>query len=172
MPDVFTKAKRSEVMSRIRSRGNKDTELRLMAVFRARGITGWRRQVSIRFQVSGSKLQVSTGRKRVKNLKPVTWNMKAQTKSVRPDFVFRRERLVVFVNGCFWHGCVEHYRRPRTNRKFWDAKIARNIERDAAVTKALRRADWRVLNLWEHELAKKRERRLLARLRRWIGFGD
>jgi len=181
MPDVFTKAKRSAVMSRIRSRGNKDTELRLMAVFRAQGITGWRRQASIRFQVwlrpsrkigSGSKLQDSSGRKRVKNLKPVTWNMKPQAKSVRPDFVFRRERLAVFVNGCFWHGCAEHYRRPKGNRRFWDAKIARNIERDAAVTKALRKTGWRVLHLWEHELTKKREPRLLARLRRWIGFGD
>ncbi|MBL9180014.1 MAG: very short patch repair endonuclease [Verrucomicrobiaceae bacterium] len=171
MPDVFTKAKRSEVMSRIRACGNKDTELRLMTVFREQGTTGWRRQVPIRFQVTGSKLQVPARRKRAKNLKPETLNSK-QTKSVRPDFVFRRERLAVFVHGCFWHGCAEHYRRPKANRKFWDAKIARNMERDAAVTKALRKAGWRVLCLWEHELAKKRERRLLARLRRWIVFGD
>ncbi len=148
MPDVFSKAKRSEVMSRIRSHGNKDTELRLMAVFRANGITGWRRQVVVTAKAST-----------VQEVKKVR---------VRPDFVFRRERVAVFVDGCFWHGCAEHYRRPKGNRKFWDAKITRNMERDAAVTKALRKAGWRVLHLWEHELAKKRERRLLARLRRWL----
>lgn len=170
MPDVFTKAKRSEVMSRIRSRGNQATELRLMAVFREQGITGWRRQVAIRFQVSGSKFQDKSrkAKKRATNLKPETLNLKPQTKSVRPDFVFRRERLVVFVHGCFWHGCAEHCRRPKSNRKFWGAKITRNIERDAVVTKALRKTGWRVLSLWEHELTKKREARLLARLRRWI----
>jgi DNA mismatch endonuclease (patch repair protein) len=51
MSDVFTKAKRSEVMSRVRSRGNKDTELVLARLMRAEGITGWRRQVAVRFQV-------------------------------------------------------------------------------------------------------------------------
>ena len=90
----------------------------------------------------------------------------------KPDLVFPGRRKVVFVHGCFWHGCAEHYRRPKGNRKFWDAKIARNMERDATVTKALRKAGWRVLCLWEHELAKSRRRRLVARLRRWIGFGD
>ncbi|MBE2286069.1 MAG: very short patch repair endonuclease [Prosthecobacter sp.] len=171
MPDVFTPAKRSEVMSRIRSRGNKDTELRLRAIFREQGITGWRRHVAIRFQVSGAKFQDGPRKPKrgVTNLKSDTWNLKRQTKSVRPDFMFRRERVVVFVNGCFWHGCPDHYRRPKGNRKFWDAKIARNIARDAEVSKALRKAGWRVLHLWEHELAKKREPRLLARLRRWLG---
>lgn len=151
MADVFSKAKRSEVMSRIRSHGNKDTELRLMAVFRANGITGWRRQVVVTFPVLGSQFAVAGSRGKV-----------------RPDFVFRRERVAVFVDGCFWHGCAEHYRRPKGNRKFWDAKITRNMERDAAVTKALRKAGWRVLRLWEHELATKREKRLLARLQRWL----
>lgn len=168
MPDVFSKAKRSEVMSRIRSRGNKDTELRLRAVFRVHGITGWRRQVAVRFQVSGSKSQVSAGRERVKNLKPETSNLK-QTKSVRPDFVFRAQKLAVFVDGCFWHGCPQHFTRPKSRQKFWHAKIARNQARDAEVTKVLRKAGWRVLRLWEHELAVKREKRLLARLRRLLG---
>ena len=146
MPDVFSKAKRSEVMSRIRSHGNKDTEQRLAAVFRAHGITGWRRQVAIRFHVSGSK-------------------------SVRPDFIFRAQRLAVFVDGCFWHGCPEHFRRPQTRQKFWDAKIARNQARDAEATKALRKTGWRVLRLWEHDLVAKREKWLIARLRR-LGLLD
>lgn len=163
MPDVFSKAKRSEVMSRIRSRGNKDTEQRLAAIFRGHRITGWRRQVAIRFRVSGFKSRVP-GRK---DPKLETWNLK-HPKSVRPDFLFRAQKLATFVDGCFWHGCPEHFRRPQTRQKFWDAKITRNQARDAAVTKALRKAGWRVLRLWEHELAVKREKRLVARLRRWL----
>jgi DNA mismatch endonuclease (patch repair protein) len=156
MPDVFSKAKRSEVMSRIRSRGNKDTEQRLAAIFRAHGITGWRRQVAIRFRVSAQK-----------DSKLETWNLK-HPKSVRPDFLFRAQKLAIFVDGCFWHGCPEHFRRPQTRQKFWDAKITRNQARDTEVTKALRKAGWRVLRLWEHELAVKCEKRLVARLRRWL----
>ncbi len=61
MSDVFTKSKRSEVMSRIRSHGNKDTEVVLARLMRAEGITGWRRQLSVKFQVSGSKFQAGGG---------------------------------------------------------------------------------------------------------------
>jgi len=69
MPDVFTKSKRSEVMSRIRSRGNKATEMELAKIFRANGITGWRRNQRLRFLVCGSSFRV------------------------HPDFVFRKLRL-------------------------------------------------------------------------------
>jgi len=122
MADVFTKAERSAVMSRIRGRGNKATELALMKLFRRHGISGWRRQ------------------------QPVFG---------KPDFIFRRERLALFVDGCFWHGCPRCYRRPKSNRKFWDAKIARNRERDRKVSRELRRLGWRVIRIWEHDLAEK-----------------
>ena len=131
MPDVFTPEKRSEVMSRIRSHGNKDTELVLVALMRAAGITGWRRR---------------------------------QKLPGRPDFVFRRERVCVFVDGCFWHGCPAHYRRPKSKRAFWDAKIARNRARDRKVARELRAARWSVLRVWEHSL--KNPGPVLARLRR------
>jgi DNA mismatch endonuclease (patch repair protein) len=73
MPDVFTKAKRSQLMSRIRSHGNKNTELALVRILRAQGITGWRRH------------------------QPVFG---------KTDFIFPRLRLAVFVDGCFWRGCL------------------------------------------------------------------
>jgi len=122
MADVFTKAKRSAVMSRIRGHGNKDTELALMKLLRDHNITGWRR------------------------------NQKVFGK---PDFAFRKIRLALFVDGCFWHGCPRCYRRPKSNRKFWDAKIARNRERDRRVNRELRRIGWRVMRIWEHELARR-----------------
>ena len=69
-----------------------------------------------------------------------------------PDFVFRKERLAVFVDGCFWHGCPRHLRRPKDNKGYWRKKLSRNQSRDKLVTKTLRNAGWRVLRIWEHEL--------------------
>jgi DNA mismatch endonuclease (patch repair protein) len=155
MPDVFTKAKRSDVMSRIRSQGNRATELALVRVFRAHGITGWRRHKKLR--VEGLRVE------RRKNSQPSTFNSQL---TVRPDFVFPKLRLAVFVDGCFWHGCPLHKTKPRTNAAFWRKKFAANQARDRLVTRTLRSAKWRVLRLWEHELASQREARLLRRLRR------
>ena len=82
----------------------------------------------------------------------------------KPDFVFPKLKLAVFVDGCFWHGCPLHGTKPATNAKFWHAKIARNQARDRLVTRALRARGWRVLRIWEHELSRKNESRLLGRL--------
>jgi DNA mismatch endonuclease, patch repair protein len=70
----------------------------------------------------------------------------------KPDFVFRSSKLCVFVDGCFWHGCDRCYRRPSSNTKYWDAKVAGNIRRDRWVNRTLRRGGWTVLRIWEHEL--------------------
>jgi DNA mismatch endonuclease (patch repair protein) len=70
----------------------------------------------------------------------------------KPDFLFRRERLVLFVDGCFWHGCKTHLRMPIANREYWQNKIARNVVRDRANTRMLRKSGWRVLRIWEHSL--------------------
>ena len=118
-------------MSRIRSRGNKDTELALIRVFRQHHIIGWRR------------------------------NQKVFGK---PDFVFPKLRLAVFVDGCFWHACPKHATKPRSNAAFWQKKLARNQARDRLVTRTLRKMGWRVLRIWEHELARKNEARLVKRI--------
>ncbi len=72
----------------------------------------------------------------------------------KPDFVFRRERLAIFVDGCFWHGCRWHGRIPEGNRDYWRKKIARNRDRDRETTRTLRRLGWRILRIWEHSLAQ------------------
>ena len=133
MTDVFTKSKRSEVMSRIRGRGNKNTEVALAKLLRANGITGWRRH------------------------QPVFG---------KPDFIFRKVRLAVFVDGCFWHGCPRHASIPKSNGAFWRRKLAANKARDRLVTRTLRARGWHVLRIWEHELARKNEARLMRRVRR------
>ncbi|MCW5787718.1 MAG: hypothetical protein KIT49_09505 [Nitrospira sp.] len=86
-------------MASIPSRGNRATELRLVSLFRERGITGWRRGLSL---------------------------------PGKPDFVFRREHIAVFVDGCFWHGCRWHCRMPKSRQTYWEPKISRNRSRDRA----------------------------------------
>jgi len=131
MPDVFTKAKRSEVMSRIRGRGNIGTELALAKLLRAARITGWRRHVAL---------------------------------LGRPDFTFPTERLVIFVDGCFWHCCPKHSNMPANNRPFWVKKLAGNKARDRLVTRILRQRGWRVLRIWEHELNRQNRLGCLAKV--------
>ena len=131
MPDVFTKEKRSNVMSLIKGKGNKRTEGVLVQFFKEEGITGWRRHLPL---------------------------------PGKPDFTFRKERLTVFVDGCFWHGCPKCYRAPKGNRKLWMAKITRNLERDREVNRELRKSGWRVLRIWQHSLRKKDRKRLDSRI--------
>jgi DNA mismatch endonuclease (patch repair protein) len=131
MSDVFSKAKRSEVMARIRGRGNATTEIAFMKMLRAEGITGWRRH-----------LRLSLGR-----------HKEGRTRSsARPDFVIRASKLAVFVDGCFWHGCPLHAIKPVGNRSFWNQKLTGNRLRDRHVTEGLRRRGWTVMRVWEHEL--------------------
>lgn len=74
---------------------------------------------------------------------------------VRPDIVFTRARLAVFVDGCYWHGCPEHGRREGgLNQEYWGPKIARNVERDRLHDAALQAAGWRVVRIWEHTPAE------------------
>jgi DNA mismatch endonuclease (patch repair protein) len=84
----------------------------------------------------------------------------------KPDFTFRKERLCVFVDGCFWHGCPKCYRLPEANREYWAAKAERNRARDKLVRRELRQSGWRVMRVWEHELSGHRVSWLLRRLRR------
>jgi len=72
-------------------------------------------------------------------------------RAVRPDVVFTRRRLAVFVDGCFWHSCPEHGRRPTANAAWWEEKLGRNSDRDAQQQAALQAAGWEVLRFWEHE---------------------
>lgn len=123
MADVFSRKKRSEVMSRIRGRGNKATEIALCGLLRGSGISGWRRHQNL----------------------PGT-----------PDFAFVAEKVAVFVDGCFWHGCApcSKGRKPVTNAEYWSAKIEANKRRDRRVDCNLRKKGWKVVRVWEHTLER------------------
>jgi DNA mismatch endonuclease, patch repair protein len=201
MPDVFTKRKRSEVMSRIRGKGNKDTEIALAKLLRAEGITGWRRQGRIRIKVEGGRMRDERGQGQYHRSQaaPNAFGVKlpvpgipVRQTNIWVDFTFQKERVAVFVDGCFWHGCPKHSsprrwlrkssmgkaetteilrqaqddkRGKRTGKAFWASKMAGNMARDRFVNRALRRRGWMVVRIWEHDLAKS-PARCLHRIRR------
>lgn len=70
---------------------------------------------------------------------------------VRPDIVFPRSQVVVFLDGCFWHGCPDHQRIPKRNRDYWVPKLEANVARDRRADVALAEAGWEVIRIWEHE---------------------
>ena len=110
---------RREIMQSIRGKGNKTTELKLLALFKEHRITGWRRH---------------------------------QPLPGKPDFAFPKEKVAIFVDGCFWHGCPRCYREPRKNTEFWRGKVEGNQRRDRRVTRQLRSGGWKVCRIWECRL--------------------
>lgn len=123
MADVFSRRKRSDVMSRIRGRGNRATELFLCSLFRKHSVKGWRRHLKL----------------------PGT-----------PDFAFPSEKVVIFADGCFWHGCApcSKGRKPVNNSRYWSDKIEANRRRDRRADRALRSCGWTVIRVWEHALER------------------
>lgn len=83
----------------------------------------------------------------------------------RADLVFPRAKVVVFVDGCFWHGCPQHYRPARKNAEFWDAKLLENTARDRETDQLLSASGWRVIRVWEHEDMPDAAERIYCELR-------
>lgn len=115
---------RSEIMSRIRSRGNESTEKRMCAKLLKMGIGGWILHA------------------------PVTG---------KPDIAFMDEKIAVFLDGCFWHGCPEHYHPPKTRMRFWMKKIQTNRKRDETVVEKLVGDGWKIFRIWEHDICDEAE---------------
>jgi DNA mismatch endonuclease (patch repair protein) len=113
---------RSELMSRVRSRGNETTEMAAVRLFRANGITGWRRHPNL---------------------------------LGKPDFIWPKSRLAVFIDGCFWHGhdCGRNL-TPKTNAPLWRDKIVANRKRDRRNTLELEHRGWKVVRIWECSLSR------------------
>ena len=131
MADIYSKSKRTEIMRRIKSSGNKSTELKLINYFNERCITGWRRK----------------------------YNVKGH-----PDFVFLKQHIAIFVDGCFWHGHNCRNLKPSQNAEYWNIKQQRNIEHDQLITKKFEERGWLVIRIWECELLKKNRAMLELKL--------
>jgi DNA mismatch endonuclease (patch repair protein) len=123
MADNISRRKRSDLMSKVRSTGNRSTERKVEVILKEAGIKGWNKHP-----------------KRVLG---------------HPDFFFPKSRVVVFVDGCFWHACP-HCRRPLPtgNAEYWTRKIESNRLRDNRVRRKLRGQGFHVFRIWEHELKR------------------
>ncbi|MDQ6631517.1 MAG: very short patch repair endonuclease [Verrucomicrobiota bacterium] len=88
--------------------------------------------------------------------------------SGKPDLVYPRQKLVIFIDGCFWHGCQKCYRRPNSRQEYWDAKVKRNTVRDAKVSRTLKSNGWKVFRVWEHDL-KISPGKLIFKLKKLLG---
>lgn len=88
------------------------------------------------------------------------FSINADELRVKPDVVFTKKRLAVFVDGCFWHRCPIHGTDPRVNQGYWGPKLASNVARDQRVNAALTSAGWTVIRIWEHEPAEQAAERI------------
>ena len=134
MVDVFTKAKRHEIMASVKSRDTKPEKAVRSIIHR----------MGFRFSLHRRDLPG------------------------KPDIVLPRHGKVIFVHGCFWHGHTNCRKAtiPATNTEFWAEKIAKNKTRDTKVKRQLKKAGWKVLAVWECEIAK--PNKLLRKLKKFL----
>ena len=133
---TFGTLSRGQLMSRVRSTGNKTTEQRMLLLLRREKLSGWKRHSAVRGQ---------------------------------PDFTWAREKVAVFVDGCFWHGhnCGRNL-TPKRNASVWREKIERTRDRDRSVTRGLQKQGWGVVRIWECSLGAN-PNRCVARIKRFLG---
>lgn len=79
------------------------------------------------------------------------WRMHKIGLPGKPDFIFEKKKLAIFIDGCFWHGCRDCYRGPKSNKRYWVSKLRLNKARDKRNSKLLLSRGWRILRLWEHQ---------------------
>lgn len=82
------------------------------------------------------------------------YRLQYRTPGGRADLAMPAKRFALFIDGCFWHGCPEHYVRPRSREEFWTAKLQENVARDRRQVAALAEAGWTVVRIWEHEVVE------------------
>jgi len=76
----------------------------------------------------------------------------------KPDIVFLKRKIAVFIDGCFWHKCPVDFQEPETRKEFWLEKIQSNIDRDKKINKQLKHEGWTIIRIWEHEIKKEPEK--------------
>jgi len=129
MADVFSKEKRSWVMSRIRSKWTIQ-EKKIHNYLKSRKI-----RHKMHPKIAGS-----------------------------PDIIIPERKIAIFLHGCFWHKCPKHYKEPKSNRKYWIPKIDKNVERDKRNIRTLKKNEWKVVKIWEHDIIRKNNENNFRRL--------
>lgn len=119
----------------------------------------WASSQAVRNSMQGNKRRDTSPELRVRRLVHaaglryrVDWSLPFDRRR-KADLAFTKVRVAVFIDGCFWHGCPDHFVPPKTNIDYWQAKIGGNQSRDSDTTSRLEEAGWTVLRFWEHESA-------------------
>ncbi len=99
------------------------------------------------------------------------WRRNSQIRG-KPDFVYPKHKIAIFIDGCFWHGCPRCCRIPNTRKEYWIAKIERNMHRDKIVNRDLRKSGWKVMRIWEHEIDKPALTKKLKKLKSMLSNGE
>ena len=120
MTDIFSREKRSKIMSRIRSKWTKQ-------------------EVLVHKMLLANKIK---------------HKMHPKIDGA-PDIALRKRKIVIFLDGCFWHKCPRHYKEPKIRLEFWSTKIQKNVLRDKKNTNLLRKKGYTVIRVWEHEIGKR-----------------
>lgn len=138
--------------------GVSERRLRAMSAVRGRG----NRRTEVRLKMALVRQSISG------------WSLHPKFLKGCPDFLFESKNLVIFVDGCFWHGCPKCGHTPKTNRSYWETKSFLNKKRDKKNTRALRASGYHVVRFWEHELRENLDRcawKILAELAKGVGSG-
>ena len=88
----------------------------------------------------------------------IRYRKNAASLFAKPDISNKSKRIVIFIDSCFWHGCGEHLRMPKSNIDYWTHKIEKNKKRDHIVNLFYREKGWKVLRIWEHQLRRHPEK--------------
>ena len=103
---------------------------------------------SIRSENTQPELKVTSELKR----RHIYFSTHSKTIIGKPDILFRRKKIAVFIDSDFWHGNPGYFKMPKSNTRYWKAKITRNKCRDTKVTATLRKSGWKVIRIWEHDI--------------------
>lgn len=115
----------------------------------------------VRGKHTGPELKI----RRLLHAEGYRYRLHPRTVPGRPDLAFMAQRVALFIDGCFWHGCPHHYTRPSSNVAFWDRKLESNLLRRTGVLRELRQRDWRAVQVWECQLHR-RPASVMRRIRR------
>jgi len=89
----------------------------------------------------------------------------------KPDIVFTKKKIAIFIDGCFWHKCPVCFQEPETRKEFWMRKIYSNVERDKKVNEQLKVDGWTVMRFWEHDIRKKPDN-VIKKIKKKMSFSD
>lgn len=98
----------------------------------------------------GTKIEDAVARELFKN--GIRFRRNVKDLPGTPDIAIKKYKIAIFLDSCFWHGCPEHFKMPKSNKAFWANKIEKNIVRDSKIDQYYTENNWHLVRIWEHDL--------------------